>query len=113
MGLPEDFAGQTARVVIMAGLVNGLVLPRRYFDPAQMERDKRPAMLAAEMAKTYACAGKAASTLLFTYFTEAPLAEAESLQLKIHRVRLREGERVCEVHPSETIRTITGVSYHD
>lgn len=113
VGLPEDFAGQTARVVIMAGLVNGLVLPRRYFDPAQMERDKRPAMLAAEMAKTYACAGKAASTLLFTYFTEAPLAEAESLQLKIHRVRLREGERVCEVHPSETIRTITGVSYHD
>lgn len=113
MGLPEDFAGQTARVVIMAGLVNGLVLPRRYFDPAQMERDKRPAMLAAEMAKTYACAGKAASTLLFTYFTEAPLAEAESLQLKIHRVRLREGERVCEVHPSETIRAITGVSYHD
>lgn len=113
VGLPEDFAGQTARVVIMAGLVNGLVLPRRYFDPAQMERDKRPAMLAAEMAKTYACAGKAASTLLFTYFTEAPLAEAESLQLKIHRVRLREGERVCEVHPSETIRSITGVSYHD
>lgn len=113
VGLPEDFAGQTARVVIMAGLVNGLVLPRRYFDPAQMERDKRPAMLAAEMAKTYACAGKAASTLLFTYFTEAPLAEAESLQLKIHRVRLREGERMCEVHPSETIRAITGVSYHD
>lgn len=113
VGLPEDFAGQTARVVIMAGLVNGLVLPRRYFDPAQMERDKRPAMLAAEMAKTYACTGKAASTLLFTYFTEAPLAEAESLQLKIHRVRLREGERVCEVHPSETIRAITGVSYHD
>ncbi|WP_288221086.1 hypothetical protein [uncultured Adlercreutzia sp.] len=113
VGQPEDFAGQTARVVIMAGLVNGLVLPRRYFDPAQMERDKRPAMLAAEMAKTYACAGKAASTLLFTYFTEAPLAEAESLQLKIHRVRLREGERVCEVHPSETIRSITGVSYHD
>ena len=113
VGLPEDFAGQTARVVIMAGLVNGLVLPRRYFDPAQMERDKRPAMLVAEMAKTYACAGKAASTLLFTYFTEAPLAEAESLQLKIHRVRLREGERVCEVHPSETIRAITGVSYHD
>lgn len=113
VGLPEDFAGQTACVVIMAGLVNGLVLPRRYFDPAQMERDKRPAMLAAEMGKTYACAGKAASTLLFTYFTEAPLAEAESLQLKIHRVRLREGERVCEVHPSETIRAITGVSYHD
>lgn len=113
VGLPEDFAGQTACVVIMAGLVNGLVLPRRYFDPAQMERDKRPAMLAAEVAKTYACAGKAASTLLFTYFTEAPLAEAESLQLKIHRVRLRECERVCEVRPSETIRAITGVSYHD
>lgn len=113
VGLPEDFAGQSARALIMAGLVNGLTLPRRYFDPAQLERDKRPALLAAEMAKTYACAGKATSTLLLTYFAEAPLATAESLKLKVHRVRLREGERVCEVHPSETIRAITGVSYHD
>ncbi len=113
VGLPEDFAGLTASVVVMAGLVNGLTLPRRYFDPAQVERDKRPALLAAEMAKTYACAGKAASALLLTYFSEAPLATAESLKLKIHRVRLREGERLCEVRPSETIRAITGVSYHD
>ena len=93
--------------------MNGLTLPRRYFDPAQLERDKRPALLASEMAKTYACAGKATSALLLTYFAEAPLATAESLKLKVHRVRLREGERVCEVHPSETIRAITGVSYHD
>ncbi|MEC4183568.1 UvrD-helicase domain-containing protein [Adlercreutzia sp. R21] len=113
VGLPEDFAGQSASAVVMAGLVNGLTLPRRYFDPAQVERDKRPALLAAEMAKTYACAGKAASALLLTYFSEAPLATAESLKLKIHRVRLREGERLCEVRPSETIRAITGVSYHD
>ncbi len=113
VGLPEDFAGQSASAVVMAGLVNGLTLPRRYFDPAQVERDKRPALLAAEMAKTYACAGKAASALLLTYFTEAPLGAAESLQLKIHRVRLRGGERLCEVRPSETIRAITGVSYHD
>lgn len=113
VGLPEDFTGQTVSAMVMAGLVNGLTLPRRYFDPAQMERDKRPAMLAAEMAKTYACAGKATSALLLTYFAEAPLATAESLKLKVHRVRLREGERVCEVHPSETIRAITGVSYHD
>lgn len=113
VGTLDDFAGHTFPLVVMAGLVNGLTLPRRYFDPAQMERDKRPAMLAAEMAKTYACAGKATSALMLTYFTEAPLAEAESLNLKIHRVRLREGERLCEVHPSETIRAITGVSYHD
>lgn len=113
VGLPEDFVGQSARALIMAGLVNGLTLPRRYFDPAQLERDKRPALLASEMAKTYACAGKATSALLLTYFAEAPLATAEALKLKVHRVRLREGERVCEVHPSETIRAITGVSYHD
>lgn len=113
VGLPEDFAGQSASAVVMTGLVNGLTLPRRYFDPAQVERDKRPALLAAEMAKTYACAGKANRTLLLTYFSEAPLVTAESLKLKIHRVRLREGERLCEVHPSETIRAITGVSYHD
>lgn len=113
VGLPEDFAGQSASAMVMSGLVNGLTLPRRYFDPAQMERDKRPALLATEMAKTYACAGKASSALLLTYFSEAPLATAESLKLKIHRIRLREGERLCEVRPSETIRAITGVSHHD
>ncbi len=113
VGLPEDFIGQNLDAMVMAGLVNGLTLPRRYFDAAQMERDKRPALLAAEMAKTYLCAGKAKTSLRFTYFSEAPLAAAESLQLKIHRVRLRDGERICEVRPSETIRAITGVYYHD
>ncbi len=113
IGLPEDFIGQNLDAMVMAGLVNGLTLPRRYFDAAQMERDKRPALLAAEMAKTYLCAGKAKTSLRFTYFSEAPLATAESLQLKIHRVRLRDGERICEVRPSETIRAITGVYYHD
>lgn len=113
VGLPEDFIGQSLDAMVMAGLVNGLTLPRRYFDAAQMERDKRPALLAAEMAKTYLCAGKAKTSLRFTYFSEAPLATAESLQLKIHRVRLRNGERICEVKPSETIRAITGVYYHD
>lgn len=113
VGLAEDFAGLGFDTVIMAGQVNGLILPRRYFDAAQLERDKRPALLAAAMARTYACAGKGASSLFFTYFTEAPLAVAESLKLKIHRVRLRGGERLCEIHPSETIRAITGVYYHD
>ena len=113
VGLPEDFAGCAFDTVIATSLVDGLVLPRRYFDPAQVERDKRPPLLAEAMAKTYFSAGRARAALIFTYFTEAPLAVAESLQLSIARVRLRQGERCCEVRPSETIRALTGVSYHD
>lgn len=113
LALPEDMVGQKADVVILSGQVNGLVLPRRYFDPAQLERDRRAPMLSSEMARCYACAGKARTDLFFTYFTESPLGEAEATGLRICRVRLRHGERVCETSPSETIRSITGVSFDD
>ncbi len=113
VGSLEDFAGMNAKTLIVSGLVNGFIPARSYFDPTVIERDKRPSLLGKAMGKVYNCMGKAADALYLTYFTEAPLADAERLQLKIERVRLRNGERVCEIHPSETIRSITGVFFHE
>ena len=113
IGSLEDFTGMNAQVVIISGLVNGFTPARSYFDPTVIERDKRPALLSKAMYKVYSCMGKATRALYLTYFEEAPLTQAETLQLKIERVRLRNGKRMCEIHPSETIRSITGVYFHE
>jgi DNA helicase II / ATP-dependent DNA helicase PcrA len=113
IGSLEDFAGMNAQLVIIPGLVNGFTPARSYFDPTVIERDKRPALLSKAMYKVYSCMGKATRALYLTYFEEAPLTQAETLQLKIERVRLRNGKRMCEIHPSETIRSITGVYFHE
>ena len=113
LGLTCDFAGLRPRAMVVCGMVNGLTPESRYFDPTVVERDKRPAMLAKEAAKTYAAAGRANEVLRFTYFTAAGLVEAGQLRLKVERVRLLDGVRTCEVHPSETIRALTGVRFND
>ena len=113
LGLTCDFAGLRPRAVILSGMVNGFTPESRYFDPTTVERDKRPAMLAKEAAKTYAAAGRAGEVLRFTYFTSAGLVESEHMRLKVERVRLLNGRRMCEIHPSETIRELTGVRFND
>ncbi len=113
VGSLTDFMGLSARVVILAGMVNGFIPNQQYFDPTRVERDKRPALLAAEAAKVIAAAGKAQEQLHFTYFTAAPLMETETLRLKAERVRFIDGRRICEIHPSETIRALTGVRFND
>lgn len=111
VGCAEDMAGLDVQVMAVSGLVNGFTPPRSYFDPTVVERDKRPELLAREMAKVYCCAGKAQRALALSYFTEVPLADAERLKLKVFRIRLRDGERLCEVRPSEAIRSLTGVRF--
>ena len=113
LGLTCDFAGLRPRAVILSGMANGFTPESRYFDPTSVERDKRPAMLAKEAAKTYAAAGRADELLRFTYFTSVGLVEAEHMRLKVERVRLLNGRRMCEIHPAETIRALTGVRFND
>ncbi len=113
VGVIDDFAGLAFPAMMIAGLVGGLLPQRSYFDPAQVERDKRPALLARAQRRLYAAMGAARQNLVLSYFDEAPLPTAEKLSLKIDRVRLKEGRRMCALSPSEAIRTITGVYYHD
>ena len=111
VGVAEAFAGLSFHTVVFSGLVNGLVPKRSYFDPTMVERDKRPAILSAELAKAYCCVGKATDRLVISYFEEAELGLSERLKLKVSRVRLRNGKRMCEVSPSEVVRGITGVRF--
>lgn len=113
VGTIDDFAGLRFTAVAVAGLSNGLAPLRSYFDPARIERDRRPGILARIQHRLYAAAESAQQNLVFSWFTEAPLAAAEAQQMKIDRVRLSHGQRVCDISPSEAIRTLTGVYFHD
>lgn len=109
----DDFLGLSLPVVVVAGLVNGLVPSRSYFDPARVERDRRPELLARDQRRILGALAVAERELYLSTFAAASLTTAENLQLKIDRVRLRDGERLCDVSPSETVRALTGVYYHD
>lgn len=113
VGLFGDIAGCSMDSILLSGLVNGFTPARSYFDPTIVERDKRPALLKRDMERIYECVGKAKRCLTISYFTEIPLADAEKLALKVFRVRLKNKERVCEIHPSETMRAITGEHFND
>lgn len=113
IGSQEDFIGQPFRRVYLLSLVNGLTPKRNYFDPTQVERDKRPKILNEEISKVYYSAGKAKDELKLSYFTSAPLIFVESHKIKINRIKLQDGERICDISPSETIRSITGVRFCD
>ena len=84
-----------------------------YFDPARVERDRRPDLLARDQRRVLGAMAAAGDELYLSCFSAAPLATAERLQLKIDRVRLKDGERLCDVSPSETVRALTGVCFHD
>lgn len=109
----NHFVGCNASVMVLAGMVNGFIPSRDFFDPTITERDKRPTLLARARAHVYCCAGHAQRSLAISFFREAPLADAEALKLKIYRVRLRNGQRICEIHPSETIKAITREGEND
>lgn len=113
VGLTCDFLGLSPNVVYLCGMVNGFTPEQSYFDPTLVERDKRPSLLAVEAAKVYAAAGKAQERLYFSSFASASLADAEMLRLKIERIRLIKDQRMCEIHPSEAIRALTGVCFRD
>lgn len=113
VGVPNDFLGLSRPVMIVAGLGNGLVPSRSYFDPARVERDRRPGLLRRDQQRIYGALAAAEHELYLSTFSATSLVTAEKLQLKIDRVRLRKGERLCDVSPSETVRALTGVSYHD
>jgi hypothetical protein len=113
LGTSQELCALSFENLIVSGLVNGLIPQREYFDPTSIERDKRPAMLERIQKELYAGLSTAHDNLYFATFKEASLEEAEALRLKIERVRLRHGVRMCEVKPSETIRTLTGVYFSE
>ena len=92
---PEQACGQTPRLLVFCGFMNGFVPCRAYFDGAEMPLDKQEKEYAHLVRQLYPALSKAQDTLVCTSFEKTDLETAERLKLKIHRIRMEKGVRVA------------------
>lgn len=108
LGLYENASGLNPQAIVLTGFVNGFFPNLDYFEDTKFNVNQRNSMLAADIKRLYGLVGKANRSICITYFTEASPEAAGALKLKVDRVRMREGKRVCSVSPSLLLHTITG-----
>ncbi|HIY84564.1 MAG TPA: AAA family ATPase [Candidatus Rubneribacter avistercoris] len=107
--VPYDLmAGLSPDVLVVAGFVNGFIPCRDYFDATVMPLDKQEKTHAADARRVYALVGKANRALALSHFASTDLESASVLKLKIDRIKLRDGVRVCTIAPSDFLATIVG-----
>lgn len=108
LGLYESATGLNPKAVVLAGFVNGFFPKRSFFEDTQYSLVQRERMHAADTKALYNIASKAMESLHATYFTEAPLEAASALNLKVERIRMKQGRRMCAIAPSIFLKTIAG-----
>jgi hypothetical protein len=96
----QEALDRQADVVIFGCFVNGIIPCRAYFDAAglvgtQKQREKQRCQQAVN-----SVLGSARKRLLLTGFKTAPLEYAERLGLKIERIKLKNGVRMCQLSES-------------
>ena len=97
---PEALAGDRFDVVVFCGAVNGMVPVAKFFDPAQLEDDKRNRMRRKDDARLYAAFSRANSALHITSFRDIGLEQAERLGLEADRIRAEGNARIASASPS-------------
>ena len=97
---PEALAGKRFDVVVFCGAVNGVVPVAKFFDPAQIEDDKRDRMRRKDSARLYAAFSRAKGALHVTSFHDIGLEQAERLGLEADRIRAEGNARIASVSPS-------------
>lgn len=97
---PELACGQTPRLLVFCGFMNGFVPCRAYFDGAEMPLDKQEKERARLIRQLYTVLSKAQETLVCTSFEKTDLETAELLKLKIHRIRMEKGVRTTVMERS-------------
>ncbi|MDR3315879.1 MAG: hypothetical protein LBS98_05325 [Coriobacteriales bacterium] len=103
---PPDLCGLSFKTLIVCGTVNGFLPSRDYFDGAVTPLDKQQKMRIRDRQQFTLLVGAATENLLFTWFRKTDLESAERLKLKIARIHLEKGERICLMTPSELLGSI-------
>lgn len=88
------------RLVVACSLVNGLLPEHRAFDRAQMDAARQARLWRRGLERLYAVTASARDELVFTYFRSAGIERAARQGLKVERIGVRDGRRVCAVAPS-------------
>jgi len=96
----EGLCGVSPKMLVVWGFVDGLVPPHAYFDGTELTNEQHDKLHAKLVRQLCAALGKARETLLVTCFDEVEGDSAAMLKLRIRRIRLKDGNRVCQVGPS-------------
>ncbi|NTU90135.1 MAG: ATP-dependent helicase, partial [Actinobacteria bacterium] len=99
VGSYESMCGLEARLVIMAGTIDGFIPSRSAFDSSVVAQ-KREIVKGEERRLFYSALTKAVDELIISYFQKEDLELAESLKMEVRRVRAEHGKRVALVSPS-------------
>ena len=97
----DQVAGLSPKLLVIAGFVDGFIPCREYFDGAEMPLDKQEKEHEKDVRRVYAMAGKASEQLAISRFRMTDLESAGHLRLRIGRIRLQNGVRMCLIPPSE------------
>lgn len=100
--------GQDPRVMVICGFMNGFTPPRAYFDLSQMEPAERERTWRSFVEGLYALAACTRGEIACSTFEQAPLEDAERLNLKVKRVKLVDGVRTCVLEPSLGLAALEG-----
>lgn len=100
--------GQDPRVMVICGFMNGFTPPRAYFDLSQMEPAERERTWRSFVEGLYALAACTRDEIACSTFEQAPLEDAERLNLKAKRVKLVDGVRTCVLEPSLGLTALEG-----
>ena len=95
--------GLDPAVLVVSGCVNGFIPAHDYFDLTVTSPDRQLRIHSADVARMYSLIGKGEKQLVLSYFTNATLENAVQLKLKIDRVSIREGRRICDISPSSVL----------
>ena len=88
---------------------NGSLLPKDYFDLAQMEEPKREQCRRKARIMIYASICKSMDRVVVSYSTSAELSMAQALGLKVDKIELHEGRRMAYLSLDETVADVTKI----
>lgn len=106
IGTTKNLNGLRPKVVILTGFVNGFIPNKSYFDNISTTFEKQVKMHDRDARLLCNLVGKTNSELYISYCTHADIDDAMKWNLKIDRVRLEEGKRVCLIGPSDFLPAI-------
>lgn len=108
VGRYEALAGQTPRVLVCAGMANGLLPAHAYFDLSEASMDDQAKLHRRLIDMLVEATGKARERLICSGFANAGVEDAERLHLWAQRVRLEGCRRVCSLAPSVCLSFMRG-----
>lgn len=104
----EGTAGYAPKVLVLCGFVNGFFPSRDYFDREVMMQEDADKLHAKNVRLLAMVVGKPTEELAASYFDMAVPEVAETLKVKIERIRLVDKKRVALTSPSVYLRRIEG-----